>query len=185
TAAMKEMLGYGAMTGSYRDWLAADLIVFLGSNVPNNQPVTTKYLYYAKKNGAQIAVVNPYREPGLERYWVPSVLESALFGTKLADHWFEVDTGGDLAFFNGVLKALLEEPGGLDEEFIGHRTEGFGRAAEAVRRRSWPSIERSSGSTEAEMRRFARLVIANPKTELVWAMGLTQHAHGVQTIRAL
>src|SRR5262245_38144710 len=72
TAAMKEMLGFGAMTGSYRDWIAADLIVFLGSNVPNNQPVTTKYLYYAKKNGARIAVVNPYREPGLERYWVPS-----------------------------------------------------------------------------------------------------------------
>jgi molybdopterin-dependent oxidoreductase alpha subunit len=185
TAAMKEMLGYGAMTGSYGDWLDADLIVFLGSNTPNNQPVTTKYLYYAKKNGAQIAVVNPYREPGLERYWVPSVLESALFGTKLADHWFDVDTGGDLAFFNGVLKALLEEPGGLDEDFLGRRTEGFAAAAETVRRQSWSSIERSSGSPEGQMRRFARLLIANPRTEFVWAMGLTQHAHGVQTIRAL
>ncbi len=42
TVAMKEMLGYGASTCSYTDWLRADLIVFFGSNVPNNQPVTTK-----------------------------------------------------------------------------------------------------------------------------------------------
>ncbi len=80
TAAMKATLGYGASTCSYVDWLHADLIVLLGSNVANNQPVTMKYLHYAKKNGAQIAVVNPYREPGLERYWVPSVPESALVG---------------------------------------------------------------------------------------------------------
>src|SRR5712671_2868203 len=93
TAAMKATLGYGASTCSYADWLKADLIVLFGSNVPNNQPVTTKSLHYAKKNGAQIAVVNPYREPGLERYWIPSIPESAISGTRLADHWFDVDTG--------------------------------------------------------------------------------------------
>ncbi|HKA36498.1 MAG TPA: FdhF/YdeP family oxidoreductase [Thermoanaerobaculia bacterium] len=185
TAAMKGMLGYGAMTGSYKDWLESDLIVFFGSNVPNNQPVTTKYLYYAKKNGARIAVVNPYREPGLERYWVPSVAESALFGTKLADHWFDVDTGGDLAFVNGVLKALLEEPGGIDEDFVRRETEGFDAAAAAVRGQSWAELSSASGSPEMEMRRFAGLLIANPRAQLVWAMGLTQHAHGVDTIRAL
>jgi anaerobic selenocysteine-containing dehydrogenase len=47
TAAMKATLGYGASTCSYTDWLQADLIVLLGSNVANNQPVTTKYLHYA------------------------------------------------------------------------------------------------------------------------------------------
>ena len=73
TVAMKATLGYGASTCSYADWLHADLIVFFGSNVANNQPVTTKYLHHAKKHGAQIAVVNPYREPGLERYWIPSI----------------------------------------------------------------------------------------------------------------
>jgi len=185
TAAMKQTLGHGAMTGSYRDWLGADLLVFLGSNVPNNQPVTTKYLHLAKKNGARIAVVNPYREPGLERYWVPSVFESALFGTRLADHWFDVDTGGDLAFFNGVLKALLEEPGGVDADFVRGHTEAFEGAAEAVRAQSWEDLARESGSSEEAMRSFARLLLAHPRTQFVWAMGLTQHAHGVDTVRAL
>jgi molybdopterin-dependent oxidoreductase alpha subunit len=185
TVAMKDMLGYGAATTTYRDWLHSDLIVFFGSNVPNNQPVTTKYLHYAKKNGVRIAVVNPYREPGLERYWVPSILESALFGTKLADDWFEVDTGGDLAFLNGIFKALLEEPGGVDEEFVREHTSGFEAAADAVRVQSWEELERSSGAPRQRMRDFARLLIERPNTHFVWAMGLTQHAHGVDTIRAL
>ena len=30
--------------------------------------------------GAKVVVVNPYLEPGLERYWVPSKPESFLFG---------------------------------------------------------------------------------------------------------
>ncbi len=185
TVAMKEMLGHGASTTSYRDWLHSDLIVFFGSNVPNNQPVTTKYLHYAKKNGARIAVVNPYREPGLERYWVPSILESALFGTKLADEWFEVDTGGDVAFLNGVFKALLEELGGVDEDFVRERTSGFEAAAEAVRAESWEELEESSGAPRQRMRDFARLLVERPNAHFVWAMGLTQHAHGVDTIRAL
>src|SRR3954465_12226765 len=127
TAAMKATLGHGASTCSYRDWLHADLIVLFGSNVANNQPVTTKYLHHAKANGARIAVVNTYREPGLERYWVPSIASSALFGTQLADHWFDVHTGGDLAFLIGVLRALVES-GGVDAAFVREHTEGFEQA---------------------------------------------------------
>ncbi|MEO8433219.1 MAG: FdhF/YdeP family oxidoreductase [Acidobacteriota bacterium] len=185
TSAMKGSLGYGASTASYRDWLDADLIVFFGANTPNNQPVTTKYLYEAKKRGAQIAVVNPFREPGLERYWVPSAPESALFGTKLADHWFEVETGGDLAFASGVLKALDEIPGGIDAGFVRERTRGFEKAAAEVRRQSWEELESLSGSSQDAMRRFARLLVDRPRAHFVWSMGLTQHAHGVDTVRAL
>ncbi|MEE9197147.1 MAG: molybdopterin-dependent oxidoreductase, partial [bacterium] len=36
-------LDVAAATCSYTDWIGTDLLVFLGSNVPNNQPVTTKY----------------------------------------------------------------------------------------------------------------------------------------------
>jgi molybdopterin-dependent oxidoreductase alpha subunit len=179
------MLGYGASTGTYRDWLKSDLIVFFGSNVPNNQPVTTKYLHMAKENGAQIAVVNTYREPGLKSYWIPSVARSAVFGTKIADHWFDVDTGGDAAFANGVFKALLEMPGGIDEEFVRTRTSGFEEAARAVRDEPWQAIERDSGATQESMRAFARLLVERPNANFVWSMGLTQHAHGVDNVRAL
>jgi len=185
TAAMKATLGHGASTTSYRDWIGSDLIVFFGSNTPNNQPVTTKYLYEAKKRGAVVAVVNPHREPGFRRYWIPSVMESALWGTKLADEWFDVDTGGDLAFFNGVFKALLEEEHGVDRDFVRDHTTGFDDAAAAVSRQTWADLERESGATVDRMRDFARLLISRPNAHLVWSMGLTQHAHGTSTIRAL
>jgi molybdopterin-dependent oxidoreductase alpha subunit len=184
TAAMKATLGYGASTCSYVDWLHADLIVLFGSNVPNNQPVTTKYLHYAKKNGAQIAVVNPYREPGLARYWIPSIPESALSGTKLADHWFDVDTGGDLAFLIGVLRALVELDG-IDEAFVHQRTVGFEEARAQAAATDWSEIERDSGATRAGIEKFARLLIERPNAVLVWSMGLTQRVNGVDTIKAL
>src|SRR5690606_13980882 len=94
TVAMKATLGHGASTCSYVDWIGSDLIVLFGSNVANNQPVSTKYLHYAKSNGARVVVVNPYREPGLKRYWVPSIAKSALGGTAIADDWYDVETGG-------------------------------------------------------------------------------------------
>jgi len=121
TTAMKETLGVAASTCSYSDWIGSDLVVFFGSDVPNNQPVTTKYLYYAKKHGTKVAVVNPFREPGLERYWVPSVFDSAFFGTRLADAFFQIHTGGDIAFLNGVMKHLIAE-GWIDETFIAEHT---------------------------------------------------------------
>src|SRR3954466_14773199 len=184
TAGMKATLGYGASTCSYVDWLHADLIVLFGSNVANNQPVTTKYLHHAKQNGARIAVVNPYREPGLDRYWVPSIASSALFGTQLADHWFDVHTGGDLAFLIGVLRALIES-NGVDEAFVRERTAGFAEVRDRALASDWDALERDSGATRERMRAFAQLLVDRPNAVLVWSMGLTQHAHGVDTIKAL
>jgi molybdopterin-dependent oxidoreductase alpha subunit len=184
TVAMAEMMGHGASTCSYSDWLGADLIVFLGANTPNNQPVTTKYLYYAKERGAEIAVVNPHREPGLARYWVPSIPESALFGTRFADHWFDVHTDGDDAFLVGVLRALIER-GGIDEAFVRAHTVGFEAAREAASATSWQLLEEKSGTARSRMEDFADLLCRRPKAVFVWSMGLTQHGTSVETIRAL
>ncbi len=185
TAGMKATLGYGASTCSYADWLHADLIVLFGSNVANNQPVTTKYLHRAKANGAQIAVVNPYREPGLERYWVPSIPSSALFGTAIADHWFDVHTGGDLAFLVGVFRALIES-GGVDDAFVRERTAGFEDARASALSADWGALEQESGAPRGRMQRVRAAPASNGRTPIfVWSMGLTQHVHGVRTIEAL
>ena len=184
TVAMKATLGHAASTCSYADWLHADLIVLFGSNVANNQPVTTKYLHHAKRNGAQIAVVNPFREPGLERYWIPSIASSAVSGTVLADHWFEVHTGGDLAFLLGALLALVER-GGIDATFVDARTTGFAEACAQAVAVGWDRIVGDSGLSRERIIEFADLLIARPNTVFVWSMGLTQHAHGVDTVKAL
>ncbi|MCX7859186.1 MAG: FdhF/YdeP family oxidoreductase [Chloroflexus sp.] len=184
TTAMKQALGVAASTCSYRDWIGSDVLLFIGSDAPNNQPVTTKYLYYAKQHGTRIFVINPYREPGLERYWVPSVFESALFGTRLADRFFQIHTGGDIAFLNGVLKHLIERDW-IDRAFIEAHTRGFADLQTALAGQSWSELEQASGSTRAEMLALAEALAHAKSAVFIWSMGITQHEYGVENVRAI
>lgn len=184
TVALKQALGVSASTCSYRDWIGTDLLVLFGSNTPNNQPVTTKYIYHAKQQGTRVVVVNPYREPGLDRYWIPSVVESALFGTRIADEFFQVATGGDKAFIAGVIKHLLDR-GWLNREFIAESTAGFDDLKAALGAYSWELLEKASGSSRNQMLRFARIVSESNTAVFVWSMGITQHRDAVTAVRAI
>lgn len=184
TIALKAGLGVGASTCSYSDWLSSDLIVFIGSNVANNQPVATKYLHYAKKNGAKVAVINNYREPGMARYWIPSVPESALFGTKIADAFFLVHVGADIAFLKGTLKHLIAQ-GWTGKDFIAEHTMGFAELAADLEAQSWESLETVAGVSRDEMLDFAHMLSKAEKAVFVWSMGITQHEHGVDNVRAI
>ena len=184
TTAMKQTLGVAAATCSYTDWIGTDLVVLLGSDLANNQPVATKYFYYAKKRGARIVVVNPYREPGLERYWVPSIVKSALFGTRLADEFFQVRVGGDVAFLNGVLKWLIAR-NWLDWEFIAAHTTGWEELKAALAKQTWEELEESSGLIRDQMLRFAEIYTQAKNAVFIWSMGLTQHRFGVENVKAV
>src|SRR5690348_4435246 len=184
TTALKATIGCAATTCSYSDWIGSDLVVFVGTNIANNQPVATKYLYYAKKAGTRIFVVNPYREPGMERYWIPSVPESALFGTRLADDFFQLLPGGDIPFFYGVLKLLIEHAW-VDHEFIDERTTGWRALEKKARSLRWEDLERDSGLTRADMLRFAEAFGKARHAIIVWSMGVTQHRYGSDNVRAI
>ena len=184
TAALKDTVGCVATTCSYSDWIGADLVVLVGTNLANNQPVATKYLHYAKKAGTKVFVVNPYVEPGLERYWVPSVAESALFGTKLLDDVFQIRLGGDTAFFQGVLKHLIENDW-LDRAFIDERTAGWPETEAKVRSLSWEKLEQGAGQTRAEIFRFAQAIAKARHAVVTWSMGITQHAFASNSVRAI
>ena len=184
TFALNATVGCAATTCSYSDWIGSDLIVFVGTNVANNQPVATKYLHYAKKAGTRVFLVNPYFEPGMERYWVPSITESALFGTRIADDFFQIVPGGDIPFFYGVLKHLIEKQW-LDRDFIAGRTAGWEDLEAKARNLSWESLERGSGLTQGDMLRFAE-AFGRAKTAIfVWSMGITHHTHGSDNVRAI
>jgi molybdopterin-dependent oxidoreductase alpha subunit len=184
TVALKAMIGAGATTCSYGDWIGTDLLVFIGANPANNQPVTTKYLYYAKKAGTKIVLVNTYREPGMERYWIPSVVESALFGTKLADQTFLINTGGDVAFLNGALKHVLERDL-LDHDFVRDHAVGLDEVRSALAGQGWERLETLAGVPETEMRAFGQMIGEAKTAVLVWSMGVTQHEFGEDGVRAI
>jgi molybdopterin-dependent oxidoreductase alpha subunit len=184
TTGLKRTIGFAATTCSYRDVLESDLVVFFGSDPANNQPVMMKYLHLAKKRGTRVVMVNPYREPGLERYWVPSNIDSALFGTTISDRHFPVRVGGDIAFINGVLKQLIANDW-LDREFIADRTEGWPRLEAALAEQSFEELEERSGLSRAAMLELARLYAESDSAIFVWSMGITMHRHGVDNVQAI
>lgn len=184
TAGLKAALGAGATTCSYKDWIGTDLLVFIGSNVANNQPVTVKYLHNAKKAGTKIVVINTYREPGMERYWVPSIVESALFGTKFAEDFFLINMGGDIAFLNGTIKHIIAN-NWVDESFIDLYTDGFAELKVSLESQSWEELERLSGTSREEMYAFAKMVKEANKAVFVWSMGITQHECGEDNVRSI
>ena len=149
-ATMKASLGVAATTCSYSDWYGTDLVIFFGANPANDQPVATKYLEGAKKLGTKVVMVNPYLEPGMKKYWVPSSMESALFGTEIADYWFPVSQGGDIAFLSGVLKILLEHDW-IDYAFIDRHTTDFPTLCEKLSALAWPALEAQAGLGRASM----------------------------------
>ncbi|HYX15974.1 MAG TPA: FdhF/YdeP family oxidoreductase [Nostoc sp.] len=184
TAGLKASLGAGATTCSYKDWIGTDLLVFIGSNVANNQPVTVKYLHYAKKAGTKIVVINTYREPGMERYWVPSIVESAVFGTKFAEDFFLINMGGDIAFLNGTIKHIIAN-NWVDQSFIDLYTDGFAELKESLENQSWEELERLSGTSRESMYAFAKMVKEANKAVFVWSMGITQHECGEDNVRSI
>jgi molybdopterin-dependent oxidoreductase alpha subunit len=181
---LKSTLGYGAPTCSLSDFIGTDLLVIFGSDLPNNQPVTAKYMHYAKKAGTRIVVVNPMRVYGLERYWLPSVASSAMFGTELMDDFFQVGSGGDIAFINGVLKTLIANDQ-LDRKFIARHTALFSQLKTALEQQSWEMLEQRSGLTRADMQRFAILYGQARTAVIVYSIGLTQQEFGVDNVKAV
>ena len=177
TGAMKHAIGYAATTCSYKDWWGTDLIIFFGANPANDQPVTTKYLHEAKLTGAKVVMVNPYLEPGMKQYWVPSTVSSALFGTNIADYWFPVSQGGDIAFLYGVIKILIAQ-GWYDRAFVEQHTAEFAELKTEVEALDLIALERQSGLTHGAMQEFAELIRDAKNGVVVWSMGITQHAYG-------
>ena len=184
TVGLKQTIGVAASTCSMQDVLETDLIVLWGTNVANNQPVFTKYLYLARKRGARVVVVNPYLEPGLERYWVPSNAESALFGTKLCDLHVAVRPEGDVALANAVVQRLVERDA-VDHDWIAAHTEGWDELVAHVAGLDRAALLEQAGIDEATLEQFVDLYAASRGAVFVWSMGITQHTHGVEGVRAI
>jgi molybdopterin-dependent oxidoreductase alpha subunit len=184
TVGLKQTIGVAASTCSMQDVLETDLVVLWGTNVANNQPVFTKYLYLARKRGARVVVVNPFLEPGLERYWVPSNLESAMFGTRLCDLHVPVRPEGDVALANAVLHRLIER-GDVDVAWITAHAECWEELATHLATLDRRALLDQAGVDESTFERFVDMYASAKGAILVWSMGITQHTHGVEGVRAI
>src|SRR5690606_4672457 len=115
---------------------------------------------------------------------VPSDVRSLLFGSKIASHYVQPHIGGDLALFMGMAKSLLEK-NGHDTAFIDVHTSGFDDFRRQVETTTWDEIAASSGTEQATIEQLAELYRASKNTVFAWAMGVTHHLHGTQTVQSI
>ncbi len=184
TVGLRQTVGVAATTCSFQDVIEAPLVVLWGANPANNQPVFMKYLYLARRRGCRVVVVNPYLEPGLDRYWVPSNVESALFGTRMCDLHVPVRPGGDVALANAALKLLVER-GGVDDAFVAAHTEGYHEALAALADQDLDDLLRLAGVDEAAVEAFVDELVRAGGAIHVWSMGITQHRDAADSVRGI
>lgn len=189
--ALHETLGTGKGTVSLNDLHHADLIFVVGQNPGTNHPRQLSALEEAKLNGARIVAVNTLPEAGLLRFKNPQKARGLVGqGVQIADRFLHIRAGGDLALFQGLNRLLLEaedeRPGQvLDHDFIEANTSGFEEFAEHARQISWADVLTATGLSREEIEAVGADVLRSERVIVCWAMGVTQHKHGVPTIREI
>ncbi|MFB7755071.1 FdhF/YdeP family oxidoreductase, partial [Streptomyces sp. NPDC056121] len=189
--AMQASLGTGKGTVDLKDWESADALFIMGVNAASNAPRMLTALAEAYHRGAQIVHINPLVEAAATRTIVPhDFMDMALFKTtKTSTLNLQPRIGGDLALLRGMAKAVLEEakldPKALDQEFIDRHTTGFDAYRELCESTSWEELERQSGVSRDDILKAARVYCDADRSIVSWCLGVTQHEHGVDTVREI
>ncbi|MET8922224.1 FdhF/YdeP family oxidoreductase [Streptomyces sp. NPDC004623] len=189
--ALHETLGTGKGTVSLDDLHHADLILVVGQNPGTNHPRQLSALEEAKRNGARVIAVNALPEAGLLRFRNPQKARGIIGrGVPIADQFLQIRSGGDLALFQGLNRLLLEaedaRPGTvLDQDFIRSDTSGFEEFSRHARTVAWEDVLAATGLTRGEIEKVRDEVLRSERVVVCWAMGVTQHRHGVPTIREI
>ncbi|MFL5616399.1 MAG: FdhF/YdeP family oxidoreductase [Gemmatimonadaceae bacterium] len=184
--ALMETVGVGKGTVTLEDFHQAQAIFIAGQNPGTNHPRMLSTLQKAKRNGAAIVGINPLAETGLRRFKQPQEVLGLLGrGTEIAGFLLRVRVGGDVALFQGIGKALIENHSALDREFIREYTDGFEAYASALRETSWEAIVAASGVAKDEILRAAEVFAQSDRTITCWGMGLTQHVNAVGNIQEI
>jgi formate dehydrogenase major subunit len=167
-AALLEGVGSGAVSNQVSDVAHADLILVIGSNTSSNHPVAATWMKNAAKRGLKIVVADPR-------------------GTDLARHaWrtlrFKADT--DVALINALIYTVIEE-GLTDPAFIAARVSNFEAVREGVQGFSPEAMAPICGIAAPAIREVARAYAGAKAAMILWGMGVSQHVHGTDNVRAL
>ena len=167
-AALLEGVGSGAVSNQVSDVAHADLILVIGSNTGSNHPVAATWMKNAAKRGLKIVVADPR-------------------GTDLDRHaWrnlrFKADS--DVALINAMIYTVIDE-GLTDPAFIAARVSNFEAVRSDVRGFSPEAMAPVCGIAAASIREVARAYAGAKAAMILWGMGVSQHVHGTDNVRAL
>lgn len=191
-AALGQTLGIGKGTVDLEDFDLADAIFVIGQNPGSNHPRMMTTLRAAHRRGCTIVTINPLRERALVRFAHPQhPLELAgATSTPITDLWLRVRVGGDVALLQAISKEVLaaeaRAPGEvLDWDFLRTHCDGFEAWRDALERTPMGVLLEECGVSHEDVRRAAEIYARSQRTIFCWAMGVTQHRHGVANVREI
>jgi len=163
-----ETLGSGAMTNSINCIDQTDLILVIGSNTTAQHPLIGSRILQAVQRGTQLIVADS-RKIRLSRH---------------TDLHLRHRNGTDVALLNGIMRQIIAE-GLEDRTFIEQRTENFAALKESLEPYTLQRTAELTGLEPEQIIATARLFAGADKAMLFYAMGITQHSHGVDNVRAV
>ena len=188
---MRESLATGKGTVSLEDFNHADAIFVFGQNPGTNHPRMLTELEKASQRGARIVSFNPLREAGLLNFTHPQHALDMVFGrsTPISSHYFQLRVGSDLAAVRAMAKHILEkaaaEPTLLDGDFLREHTSGFEEYRRMVQGTPWGPLLDQCGLTRDQIAEAAGVYLGAKRVICCWAMGITQHRHGVANVQEI
>jgi molybdopterin-dependent oxidoreductase alpha subunit len=182
--ALNMVYGSGTASVALDDLKSSDLAIVAGANPASNHPRLITQLVDLRKRGGKVIVINPLKELGLVRFKIPSRPMSLLFGSTVSDLYLQPKVGGDIALYKALLKGLMETDK-LDRDYIRAYTVGWDAVEVDIRNTDWNILLEASGVPRDQIDEAVALMANARRGILMWAMGLTHHAHGVDNILAL
>ncbi|GAB7021288.1 formate dehydrogenase subunit alpha [Halostagnicola bangensis] len=167
-AALKQTVGYGAMTNRIEDVANTDCYLITGSNTTGSHPVLATRIKQNVRDGADLVVFDPRKIDIAEH----------------ADQYTRVEPGHDVAWINGLTRYIVWNDL-HDEAFIEEHTKHFDELQEKLEPFTPEEVERLCGVPPEELKNAAETIADAETCVFGWAMGMTQHSHGTQNVLAL
>jgi formate dehydrogenase alpha subunit len=167
-AGLAASLGSGAMTNSINEISKAACIFAVGTNTTANHPIIGRQVTRAVQKGAKLIVADPRRIPLC----------------RLADIWLRLRPGTDVALINGIMRVIIEE-NLIDRSFIEERCEDYEAFETSIMENDLAAAEKITGVSIQEIVRAARMYGSNSPATILYTLGITEHSHGTDNVRAL
>ncbi|KAB0301847.1 nitrate reductase [Vibrio fortis] len=173
----KRAFGSDTVPVCYEDLEQAEVVVITGSNLAWCHPVLFQRLRAAKQANPAMKVI---------------VIDPRYTDTcEIADIHLALESGSDVALFNGLL-AYLDDHDNLDQDYIDKHTQGFTEAIRAATRyryteNGWgdKSVSELTGLTEAQLKQFYSLFASNDKVLTIYSQGVNQSTQGCDKVNAI
>jgi molybdopterin-dependent oxidoreductase alpha subunit len=186
--ALGETLGIGKGSIKLEDLYKAEVVIVAGQNPGTNHPRMLSALEKCKSNGGKIISINPLEESGLVNFKNPQHVEGWIGKPiDIADLLLRVRINQDIPLMKVIIKKLATldkiDREVFDHEFITKYTSGYEALMDDIQNYDTADLIAQTGVSEEKIDEAVSLLAKKSDIVVCWAMGLTQHKNGVETIR--